>query len=87
MENHQKVARFSLQYYRQMKERCEKQWSEIVELELATSSPKRDEKLKQLHHAFTLILSADYQMSKLLPHWGQSAQPSSTYYLRTKGIV
>ena len=28
----------------------------------------------------TLTLSADYQMTKLVPHWGFSPQPGSTYY-------
>ena len=32
-------------------------------------------------HSFTLVLSADYQQAKLVPHWGKSAQPASTYYL------
>ena len=32
-------------------------------------------------HSFTLVLSAGYQQAKLLPHWGRSAQPASTYYL------
>ena len=27
------------------------------------------------------MLSADYQQAKLVPHWGKSAQPASTYYL------
>ena len=26
--------------------------------------------------------TADYQMSKLLPNWGYSPQPGSTYYLQ-----
>ena len=30
----------------------------------------------------TFTLSLDYQQSKLTPHWGFSAQPSETYYLR-----
>ena len=45
-------------------------------------SPERDQKLEQLQNSFTLLLSADYQMSKLLPYWGHTLQPSSTYYLQ-----
>lgn len=63
-----------------------KQWSEIVELESSTSSPERHKKLKLHQITFTLLLSADYQMFKLLPYWGHSVQPSSTYLL-TKGII
>ena len=43
---------------------------------------KRDQKLQQLQNTFTLLLSADYQMSKLLPYWGHSPRPSLTYYLQ-----
>lgn len=48
-------------------------------------SPRTDaeeEKLEGLKHCYTLLHSADYQMQKLVPHWGQSPQPSSTYYLQ-----
>lgn len=45
VEEHRKIAREVLQYYRQMKERCNKQWCEIVELESSSSSPERDQKL------------------------------------------
>ncbi len=31
---------------------------------------------------FTLVLSADYQMQKLVPYWGCSPQPGSMYYLQ-----
>ena len=27
-----------------------------------------------------MVLSADYQQSKLIPHWGHTAQPGQTYY-------
>ena len=82
MEEYRRVARESLQHYRQLKERCEEQWKEIIKLESTPSFPERDEKLKNLQSTFTLLLSADYQMSKLLPYWGYSAQPSSTYYMQ-----
>ena len=35
-----------------------------------------------MEHKFNLVLSADYQMGKLVPYWGQSPQPGSTYYLQ-----
>ena len=28
------------------------------------------------------MLSADYQQANLIPHWGSTAQPGSTYYLQ-----
>ena len=79
MADHQKIARESLQYYGEMKQKCEKQWKDITQLESTASSPERDERLKVLQSTFTL-LSVDYQMSKMLPYWGNIAQSSSTYY-------
>ena len=40
------------------------------------------EGLAVLKHRFNLVVSADYQMSKLVPYWGMSAQPGSMYYLQ-----
>ena len=40
------------------------------------------EKLETLKHCFTLTVSADYQQSKLIPSWGKTEQPGSTYYLQ-----
>ena len=40
------------------------------------------EELASKKHTFTLIISVDYQQSKLIPYWGSSAQPGSTYYLQ-----
>ena len=39
-------------------------------------------KLDQLKTRFNVVLCADYQMCKLVPYWGCSAQPGSTYYLQ-----
>ena len=52
-------------------------WTRVAE-----SPPERNETLKQLQSTFTSLLSADYQMSKLLPYGGHTAQPSSKYYLQ-----
>ena len=38
--------------------------------------------LEALQDSFTLVLSADYQMTKLIPFWEDTAQPAITYYLR-----
>ena len=43
---------------------------------------EEEERLRQLKHLFTAVLSVDYQMSKLVPSWGLSPQPGSTYYLQ-----
>ena len=52
-------------------------------MEMKTSrSREEDEKLDRLKKGFYLVICADYQMSKLLPNWGYSPQPGSTYYLQ-----
>ena len=79
VSNHREVARESLKYYKEMKMRCASDWKEIQELQKSSDNSAR---LEELQHKFTLILSADYQMSKLLPYWGSSQQPSSTYYMQ-----
>ena len=77
------TARESLKYYKEMKERCAQQWKRISEMEqLPSRSPEQEVELQQLKHTFTLVFSADYQMNKLMPYWGQSPQPGSTYYLQ-----
>lgn len=45
-------------------------------------STEEEEELASKKHVFTLVLSADYQQSKLIPYRGSSAQPGSTYYLQ-----
>ena len=83
LRDHKESAREALQHYKSMKERCSEQWQEIVQLE--TKSPRttaEEDKLQELKHCYTLLLSADYQMQKLVPHWGHSPQPGSTYYLQ-----
>lgn len=41
-------------------------------------STEEEEEIATKQHAFTLVLYADYQQSKLIPYWGASAQPGST---------
>ena len=40
------------------------------------------EELESLKHWFALTISADYKQSKLIPSWGKTKQPGSTYYLQ-----
>ena len=83
LQKHKDVARESLQYYKEIKEKCCSQWKEIATLDSKSDrSSAEDERLEQLKHCFTLVMSADYQMQKLVPYWGSSPQPGSTYYLQ-----
>ena len=83
VQEHKDVARESLQYYKEMKEKCYEQWKEITTLDIKCDrSSAEDEQLEQSKHCFTLVISADYQMQKLVPYWGMSPQLGSTYYLQ-----
>ena len=82
-ENHRKEAHDFYHYYTEVKKKCRTKWDRIVELEAKSdlSSDERDE-LEVLKRSFSLVLAVDYQMSKLVPYWGNSPQPGSTYYLQ-----
>jgi len=58
-------------------------WERICEIEAKPSKTQAlEEELSTLKHCFTLLLSANFQMQKLLHYWGRSPQPGSTYYLQ-----
>jgi hypothetical protein len=80
---HKKVAQEALEHYRFTVEKCKQDWKAIVTLssqdELSDASSRELEHLKE---SFMLVVSADYQMTKLIPHWGSSDQPGISYYLR-----
>ena len=81
LKKHKQEAAKSLAQYQDMTSRCQSQWKDIMLLETKSERSTEDEaKLQELRDSFTLVLSADYQMGKLLPSWCKSPQPSSTYY-------
>ena len=78
---HKAHANNAREYYNKMVTRCQEQWKEVhLSADSLTSSTGMN--ISELQHTFTLTLSADYQMSKLVPYWGHSPQPGSTYYLQ-----
>lgn len=82
-ENHRDDARMSHEHYVEAKSRCSKEWLEITSLEQKGALTEEEKvKLEQMKTRFDLVLCADYQMCKLVPFWGCSAQPGSTYYLQ-----
>ena len=83
LQKHRDEARAGHQYFMEVTERCTKEWKRIVELEEHTSlEADQEQELATLKHTFNLVISADYQMAKLVPYWGYSPQPGSTYYLQ-----
>ena len=45
-------------------------------------SGEENGRLDDMKRKFILVISADYQMCKLVPYWGLTAQPGCTYYLQ-----
>ena len=82
METHREHALKSHESYIAALAWCNQNWKEITDLEAKDSkTDEEEEKLVQLKQCYTAVISADYQMSKLVPYWGLSPQPGSTYYL------
>lgn len=75
LAEHKSIAQKALEHYRFTVEKCTKEWSAINDLNASA-------RLDQFQDSFELVLSADYQMTKLIPHWGYSDQPGISYYLR-----
>ena len=82
-EDHRKKAQLSHEDHVTLTKQCKEQIEKINTLaEKSNRSDEEEEELASLRDRFTVVLSADFQMSKLLPNWGLSPQPGSTYYLQ-----
>ncbi len=65
------------------KAKCREQWAKIEQLTKMQVLTRRErEDLEGAKYGFTATISADYQQSKLIPSWGKTEQPGSTYYLQ-----
>ena len=83
LEIHRQEAQESHHYYVEITKKCSTKWNRILELQakLTLDEDEQDE-LEVLKRSFSLVLAVDYQMAKLVPYWGHSPQPGSTYYLQ-----
>ena len=63
-----------------MTQKCNSDWKAITDLASGDDLDARSQ--ARLQQSFTLVFSADYQMTKLIPFWGATAQPAIAYYLR-----
>lgn len=77
---HREEADRAHSYFVEVYKKCASDWKRITELEADENTDQVE--LSCLKRRFDLVLSVDYQMSKLLPYWGESPQPGSTYYLQ-----
>ncbi len=83
LETHRQEAQVSHKYFIDMTARCYDEWKKISDLQgKPILSEEERVELNGLKNSFNLVLSADYQMQKLVPYWGLSPQPGSTYYLQ-----
>jgi hypothetical protein len=86
LERHRIEADQAHKYYVDTGKKCAAEWGEIRDLERSTSlTDEEEERLAVLKNKFTDTIAADYLMSKLVPYWGLSPQPGSTYYLQKLG--
>ncbi len=83
LTEHKKDATKAQEFHRDAIKKCKNDWEAINELESMESRDEdQDAELAAKKNVFTLVLSADYQQAKLIPYWGFSAQPASTYYFQ-----
>ena len=83
LKQHKITATKARDFYKNTTDRCRQQWNAISQLTMINSPTRHErEELQTARHCFTLVISADYQQSKLIPSWGRTEQPGSTYYLQ-----
>ena len=76
-----KEAQAGLHYYKALVSETKSASSRISMLLESELTPETSAELETLKEKFSAFISADYMMGKNLPHWGESAQPSKTYYM------
>ena len=83
LENHRSEAARSHEYYIEATKHCSEEWDRIMSLQQKEVLSDEDRAtLDRLRQKFDLVLSTDFQMQKLVPYWGLTPQPGSTYYLQ-----
>jgi hypothetical protein len=83
LAEHKMEAARELKHYRQQANDSRFSYLSIQKLQQRKDRTKEDRvQLQKFMDEITFTLSLDYQQSKLTPHWGFSAQPGDTYYLR-----
>jgi len=82
-EIHRDEAQKSHSYYMEVTAQYAAEWNKITSLEKKGSLTRAEKgKLTRLKNKFNLVICSDFQMCKLVPYWGLSAQHGSTYYLQ-----
>ncbi|MCP4347350.1 MAG: hypothetical protein GY795_17735 [Desulfobacterales bacterium] len=82
LEEHRMDAGLELDHYQQQTRKSRSLYCHFEELQKKEESEAVETNLQKLKNQIIFSVSLDYQQSKLTPHWGASAQPGETYYLR-----
>ena len=68
LETHHQEAQKSHEYYTEICTRCASEWKEITTLDEKPHLSQEAQKLTSLKNKFNVVISADYQMGKLVPY-------------------
>lgn len=81
LTDHKENAQKSIEECKQVRDKSTQDWKRISEPQSkgCANEPEEDE-LLNLKANFNVLVDADYQQAKLIPHWGYSPQPGTTYY-------
>lgn len=81
LQEHRDMAQGCIEEYKRARKSSLDTWKRIRQLQAANGVTAESQmELADLKENFVCVIDADYQMTKLLPYWGYSAQPASTYY-------
>ena len=81
LQEHKEEAQAGLQYYQSLISDTKAAYMHINLLQQQDLDNEQSARLEELKKSFCAFVSADYMMGKNLPYWGESAQPSKTYYM------
>ena len=81
LQEHKEEAQAGLEYYRRLTSETESTYRRICIQQQQNLTAVKSAELEKLKSEFSAFISADYMMGKNLPYWGESAQPSKTYYM------
>lgn len=81
LDEHRLDAGLELDHYKKQTKKSRSLYQSLEELKKRKSKADKAE-TQDIKNQLIFSISLDYQQSKLTPHWGTSAQPSETYYLR-----
>ena len=81
LQEHKEEAQAGLEYYRNLISDATTTYAQKSKLLQQDLDEERINHLEAFKKSFCAFVSADYMMGKNLPYWGESAQPSKTYYM------